>query len=147
MKVWKQNQKLYHLLTSEYSDDLNKMDVEYDFEDLVGAAMKFVAMEPTEEPIYPGKAYSVAIIYSRLLRDHFGEDFYEVLDDPMLMYGNDEWFVPYSEAPEVYDSIIEKMGGIDNIPLTGRWVDFTVNYFKEECLGESDCFNLPEDKE
>lgn len=141
MKIWKQNQKLYHLLTTDFSDDMSKMNVKYDYEDLVGAALKFFH-DPEDLMVYPGKAYAVAVIYAKLLVDNFEEDFYEVLDDPLLMFGNDYNFVTYSEGQVVYDALIEALGGVDNIPLTGKWVDYTVKYFKEEFMCESECFNV-----
>jgi len=141
MKEWKANQKLYHLMTQVHTDAVENFETIIDREDVVGPALEYL-LDPREESVYPGKSYAVALIYSRLLWEHFNEPFYEVLNDPMLLYGTDEYFVPYTQDKESYDIILEALGGIENIPLKGRWVDFTVQYFKDECMAEAACFKI-----
>lgn len=138
---WKLNQQLYHLMTDKHSDAIENFEVIIDREDCIGPALEYL-LEPRDESVYPGKSYAVALIYARLLWEHFNEPFFEVLDDPMLLYGNDEYFVPYSQDKETYDIILDALGGIEAIPLSGRWVDYTVKYFRDECLAEAECFKM-----
>lgn len=108
MKEWKVNQLLYHRLTEEHSDDTRNFTTISD-PDVVGEALRYFRA-PIAASVYPGKSYAIAVIYARLLRDHFDEDFYEVLDDPDLLFGNDPYFVPYSENKTDYDKILEGLG-------------------------------------
>lgn len=140
MKDWKANQVLYHRLTQEHTDAVENFPTRID-DNIVGAALDYF-FNPQEESVYPGKSYAVAIIYARLLRDYFEEDFYEVLNDPEMLYNNDEYFVPYQQDRESYDAILAALGGVDHIPLEGKWVDFTVQYFNHECLAEAPCFGI-----
>jgi len=39
-----------------------------------------------------------------------GGNFWEYLDDPDLLYGNDPYFVPYSQDKGTYDCIINSVG-------------------------------------
>jgi hypothetical protein len=140
MKEWKANQVLYHRLTQVHTDAVENFPTRLD-DNAVGAALDYF-YNPQDESVYPGKSYAVALIYARLLRDHFGENFYEVLSDPELLYNNDEYFVPYHRDPQTYDAILTAVGGVDAIPLSGRWVDYTVRYFRDECLAEAPCFKM-----
>ena len=141
VKEWKLNQKLYHMMTEEHSDALENFDIIVDRDDLVVPAIAYFT-DPTDVLVYPAKSYAVALIYARMLWEHFNEPFYEVLDDPTLLFENDEYFIPYSQDPETYDDIIDAFGGYDKIPLTGKWVDYTVQYFRDECMGEAECFKM-----
>ena len=139
MKLWKSNQYVYNQLQQDFTDSMDKMNY-VETGDKVAGALKYLL---TDDDLleYPGKSYAVAIIYARLLKDHFEEDFYEVLNDPELLYGNDPYFTPYSEDSETYDTILDTLGGYANIPLEGKWIDHTVKYFREECLGENIFFD------
>ena len=58
---------------------------------------------------FPGAARAVAVAAADFVERHFGEDFYEVLDDPNLMHGNDPYFKRYSEDRPVYDAILRRV--------------------------------------
>jgi hypothetical protein len=90
--------------------------------------------------VYPAKSYVVALVFARLLVLHFEESFYDVLDDPELLYGSDPHFLPYSDDPDTYDKILTFIGGPENIPLEGPLIAHTVKYIHDECLGEGECF-------
>ena len=59
--------------------------------------------------IYPSKSYVVAICYAYWLSKDFGEDFYELLSDKDLLYGNDPYFKTYEEDTKTYDEILKKI--------------------------------------
>lgn len=58
---------------------------------------------------FPGAARAVAICSAYLVNRFFGESFFDTLDDPNLMNGNDKYFKRYSEDKETYDQIIALM--------------------------------------
>lgn len=79
---------------------------------------------------YPAKSYAVAIIYSKLLEDYFNIPFLESLNDPELLYNNDHFFVPYIEAHQIYDEVLNKISLNFNINLPQ--ITKTIEYFKKE---------------
>lgn len=97
-------------MTPEHTDALENFDIVVDHDDLVVPAVAYFT-DPQDVLVYPAKSYAVALIYARLLWEHFNEAFFEVLDDPDLLYGNDEYFVPYSQDPTTYDAILDTFGG------------------------------------
>ena len=133
MKEWKIYQQLYNSLITEHSDasDLQPTVIS---DELVENALSYV-MRKDEAAIYPAKSYIVAIIYATKLSEVYGEDFYEVLNDPDLFCGQDLYFKTYDEDPDTYDQIIERLKSIDGW-LSGGWAPFTVNYFYLECTEE-----------
>lgn len=85
---------------------------------------------------YPAKSYAVAVIYAHLLEQHFGVPFGESLNDPMLLYGNDPHYVPYTDDPEVYHTIHQNVC-LDEGITYGLLHEFpqvvaTVDYFNRE---------------
>lgn len=104
LKEWKVRQEVYRRLNKPTTDDLNKVDIEWRPDTIVEDALRHWN-EYIEEWIYPAKSYFVGICYARWIADDFQEDFYEVLDDPDLL-PDDPYFVPYSEATEIYDAIL-----------------------------------------
>lgn len=79
---------------------------------------------------YPAKAYFVAIVYAKMLEIHFGIPFLEALSEPDLLI-EDKWFVPYQEAKDIYDKIIENIPNeFIQLPSTNK----TIQYFMEEFL-------------
>lgn len=56
----------------------------------------------------PGKIYAVAVVYAKLLAEHFPDTtLLEQLDRPDLLYGNSPGFQRYSARPAIYDAIIQ----------------------------------------
>jgi hypothetical protein len=100
-------------------------------DDKVTAALNYVR-EKTDVGTYPGKSYIVAIIYATMINRVYGDDFFKLLDDPDLLYGQDDFFVPYSKDKETYDSILEQLKSIPNW-IEGGWAPKTVEYFYLEC--------------
>jgi hypothetical protein len=91
--------------------------------------------EPVDHLVYPAKSFAVAIIYSFLIEKNFKTSFYESLNDPELLCGNDRFYKTYYERKDVYDAIISS---IDLSSETFRLncllsqVDTTVAYFSKE---------------
>jgi hypothetical protein len=87
---------------------------------------------------YPGKSFAVAIMYASWIEDEFaGEDLYTLLDDPDLLPG-DDYFVPYSQAKDIYDSIIEFIDNNMNCDIPNDvqlpYVEMTKHYFEKEFM-------------
>lgn len=136
MKDWKVNQELFHRLNKEHRDDLNEVDVVISENVKEEALRHFI--EHVDEWIYPAKSFVVAYCYAAWLTEDFAEDFWLLLNDPDLLYGNDPHFVTVSEDHEgVYDFLMENVGL--PIPSTGMVPDIR-EYYEEECL-ENNCFH------
>lgn len=101
---WKMRQQLYHDVTDDYTDDLRKFTVVIE-EDIVAGAVKYFHTTDVGW-IYPAKSYVVGICYAVWLNKIYGTPVYELLNDPELLFGNDPYFVPYSQDPTTYDAII-----------------------------------------
>lgn len=115
MKLWKVKQEIYHRLNKEHSDDLNKVTI-VDSNDVVNdAVMHF--KEHVDEWVYPAKSYFVAICYAQWISEDFNENFYDLLNDPDLLHGNDPYFVTYKQDPETYDAIIKRVPLIEMIGM------------------------------
>lgn len=127
MKEWKVRQEIYHRLNKDYSDDLNKVDILFT-DNIVEDALKHFR-EYVDQWIYPAKSYFVAICYASWIAQDFNEDFYEVLDDEMLLAGNDPYFIPYNSDRETYDKILKEIEL--PLPLTGMVPDVK-EYYDEE---------------
>ncbi|MDR3607742.1 MAG: hypothetical protein P4M08_10220 [Oligoflexia bacterium] len=87
---------------------------------------------PQPELYYPCKSYCVAVIYARLLNRCFGVDFFAVLNDPELLFGNDPYFVRYSDDRAFYDAILSKIS-LD-FDESIYQVERTISFFKREFL-------------
>ena len=108
IKEWKVKQELFHRLNKFHDDDLSLHEITIE-KDVVNWAIKY--FETNEIGwVYPAKSYVVGICYARWINEDYNEDFYEVLNDPDLLHGNDPYFVNYLEDKENYDKIIECVG-------------------------------------
>ena len=128
MKEWKMRQEYFHMMNKEYSDDLNKVKIKMTNNVIEDAIQHFE--EYVDEWIYPSKSYVVAICYASWISEDFDEDFYEVLNDPELLAGNDPYFVPYEEDKYTYDRIIEEVLPLQMIGM----VPDIREYYEEEIL-------------
>lgn len=126
MKDWKARQAAFHLMNKEYSDDLNSVQITLS-SDIVNNALRHFN-EYVEQWIYPAKSYAVAICYAKWLERDYGEDFYEVLNDKDLLFGNDPYFVPYLDDKIVYDAILEQLDFQEDKGM----VPDIYEYYKEE---------------
>ena len=127
MKEWKARQGAYHLSTSFFKDDLNKVDIEWRPDTVVEDALRHFK-EKVDTWIYPAKSFVVAICYAHWLQKDFGEDFFEVLNDHELLHNNDPYFVPYYKEPLVYDAILTCLEFNENAGM----VPDIYEYYKEE---------------
>lgn len=107
-KEWKIKQEIFHRLNKNHDDDLVFHNIEMN-DDIVGCAIKYF-LENSQGWVYPSKSYVVAICYAKWLSEDYGENFYELLNDKNLLYGNDPFFKVYSEDSNSYDKIIENVG-------------------------------------
>jgi hypothetical protein len=117
MQEHKFRQDIYHRLHRYHSDDLNQQDIVID-DDIIGTAVDYFCRSDLGW-VYPGKSYMVAICYARWLSQHYGDNPLTYLVDPDLLYGNDPYYVAYSEDPETYDQILESIGGWEFDESTG----------------------------
>jgi len=106
-KEWKIRQELYHKTNIEHDDDLNKLRIEYS-NDVVKTALKYFNDKDLGF-VYPAKSYVVAICYAYWLSKDFNENFYELLRDKNLLYGNDPYFKTYEEDTKTYDEILKNI--------------------------------------
>ncbi len=134
MASWKSRQKAYHLMNpiESMKDDLSKRTYQMVEDDhLLENILLHFRVHP-DEFYYPSKSYVVAIVYARLLVDHFNVDFYEVLNDEELLFNNDPYFTPYLSDKGLYDSILDSVGM--NFDLTVGAPAHIAPYFYEEFL-------------
>ena len=82
--------------------------------------------------IYPAKSFFVAIVYAKCLEKYFGGHYLQYLDKRDLL-PDDKFFSTYSEAKQLYDSILMELpDNIFDLASTQK----TINYFKKEFLIE-----------
>ncbi len=108
MKEWKIRQNIFHRLNHKHDDDLSLHSVEVT-ENIVDNAVKYFTTTELSW-VYPAKSYVVAICYARWLNEYFAEDFYDALNDPDLLFGNDPFYVPYEQDKYTYNKILETIG-------------------------------------
>ena len=128
MQEWKARSKAYHLLATEFKDDLNKVEIKMT-DDIVGEAVRHFN-EKVDEWIYPAKSYFVAICYANWITEDFKENFLDVLDDPDLL-PHDPYFKRYSEDMETYDDILHYANWNNN---EQGMVPDVREYYEEEML-------------
>lgn len=128
MKEWKVRQEVYHRLNEEHGDDLNCVEIEI-VDDVVASAIRYFT-ETEVGWLYPSKSYVVAILYAKWLHEEFNEDFITALDDPDLLYGNDPYFVTYSQDKENYIKIIAALPN----SMDGGMIPDIRNYFEKEFM-------------
>ena len=128
MKEWKVRQEVYHRLNEEHGDDLNCVEIEI-VDDVVASAIRYFT-ETEVGWLYPSKSYVVAILYAKWLHEEFSEDFITALDDPNLLYGNDPYFVTYSQDKENYIKIIAALPN----SMDGGMIPDIRNYFEKEFM-------------
>jgi len=133
IKEWKIKQELYHRMITDYTDDLNKLPVEFS-NDVVENAVKYFYNKDMPF-IYPSKSYVVAICYAYWLSKDFNENFYELLNDCDLLYGNDPHFKIYNEDMNTYDRILKEIMPLDE--TKGIVPDIKEYYKKEFFINES----------
>jgi hypothetical protein len=127
---YKAFQRLYDELVQEHSDAFELMEFVID-DELVNNAMKY--FEAATFPlVYPAKSYAVAIIYAHKLSEIYGLDIHTVLDDKDLFLGQDPYFVPYSEDPATYETILQRLKHKPNW-LESGWAPKSVQYCLLEC--------------
>ena len=141
MKEHKIRQQMFHTL--EIPDDYFNAPVflrnHHSDSELVNEIVEYFTI-PVDILKYPSKSYAVAIIYSKLLEIHFGENFYDSLDDLGLLFENDVFFVPYHQAKHIYDAVLEQIPLDFNTNLPQ--IQTTIDYFRKEFyLAENPYFN------
>ncbi len=134
MEEWKVRQEIYHRVNQVFDDDLNTKDVVLS-EDIENNAVRYF-IERDIGWIYPAKSYMVGICYARWLAEHFGGQPIDYLEDPDLLYGNDPYFVRYSQDPKTYHSILELIGGWEFDVDKGMVPDVYRYFLEEFMIGE-----------
>lgn len=134
MTEWKFRQDLYHKLSESHPDQYTDDEIEYmddqSPEAIIAKVLWYFDGNVPEKVIYPAKSFFVAIVYARLLRDHFNEDPMMVLNDIDLLYGNDPHFEIYDQAKHIYDPILNVIGW--DFDLSKGEIPDVENYFNEE---------------
>jgi len=125
-------QEIFYRLNSKFDDDLSNFEIKLvEGDEIAEKAIEYFHNTATGW-VYPSKSYVVGICYARWISDIWGHDFYELLNDPGLLYNNDPYFVTYSESKQIYDKIIAEVGkGFDeNIGI----IPDIKRYFLEEFM-------------
>ena len=131
MKEWKIRQEVYHRINQVFDDDLNTKEIVLS-DDITNNAVRYFT-ERDIGWIYPAKSYMVGICYARWISEHFGGDPIEYLDDVDLLYGNDPYFVTYTDNSTIYDQILEAIGGWKFDTAQGMVPDVR-QYFDDEFM-------------
>ena len=133
MKEWKIRQQIYNdiIVITDFAEDY---DVPIFIDDtseqhIINHIVDYFTI-PVAELIFPAKSYAVAIIYAKLITHYFNEDFYEILNDPTLLYENDKYFMPYMKAQNIYDQALSQIPNDLNIELPQ--IQATINFFEDE---------------
>ena len=131
MKEWKIRQEVYHRINQVFDDDLNTKEIVLS-DDITNNAVRYFT-EKDIGWIYPAKSYMVGICYARWLSEYFGGDPIDYLDDADLLYGNDPYFVRYTDNSKIYDQILEIIGQWQFDTSQGMVPDVR-QYFDEEFM-------------
>lgn len=134
MQDWKIKQEIYHRLNRVHDDDLKDKQVSFT-EKIVEVAIRYFN-EKNVGWIYPSKSYMVAICYAKWLSEIYGNDPFEYLDDPDLLFNNDPYFVQYANDPKNYHKILNNIGGWDFDQSLGMVPDVR-EYFEKEFMIET----------
>jgi hypothetical protein len=62
--------------------------------------------ERVDKFIYPAKSYCVAVCYAKWIERDYGDNFWDLLNDPALLYSNDPYFEIYNDKKQIYNPII-----------------------------------------
>jgi hypothetical protein len=144
MKEHKLRQKVYHQ-TQPITDSIYDISKEkiylvkdfYTFQEIIEDIEKHFK-EDVELLQYPAKSFMVSIVYATLISKYFGLDYYESLSDMDLLFGNDPYFVAYSnESKSVYDEVLIRVypvliNIINDSMLLPSQLKSTIEYFKKE---------------
>lgn len=108
---WKILQEIYHRLNTELSDDAKNFDIEFS-DNIVENAIKYFK-QTNIGWIWPAKSYMVGICYAKWLKDIYGGEFLEYLNDPELLYNNDPYFKTYKEDQNSYNCILKAINYLE----------------------------------
>jgi hypothetical protein len=136
MKKWKALQEAYHRLNPETPDMVDPDDIalmcETDPMSIVAMVSRYMQGYVPEKIVYPAKSYFVALVYARLLRDHFGEDPVEMLGDIDLLHGNDPYYETIHTGHDIYMAVINAFGW--DFDLTLGEIPDVQKYFMDEFM-------------
>jgi hypothetical protein len=114
MKEYEYRRTNFYTLQSSFNfeDEHKNFDIIIDEENVVEDAVKYL-LDGSTYLKFPGAARAVAYAAADLIAQEFGENFFEVLNDPNLMHGNDPYFKTYEEDKEVYNEIVQRISHIN----------------------------------
>lgn len=103
----KYRQQVFYQLHGHESfpDEHKNFDISIHEDTIVEDAVAYLRLGQSHTR-FPGAARAVAIATADFLNHNFGVDFYEALNDPTLMNGNDPYFKTYDQDKGIYDAII-----------------------------------------
>jgi hypothetical protein len=107
MKDYEYRRRTFYLLFGQESfEDAHKnFDMIFDYNTVIEDAVTYLK-DGTSYLRFPGAARAVALAAADIIANQFQEDFFEVLNDPFLMNGNDPYFKTYEQDKETYDMIL-----------------------------------------
>ena len=134
MKDYKFKQYTFNLY-GNFSDTLGSDSIKIELieQETIDKAVEYLTQE-MHLLSFPSKSYAVALIYSYLIEKIFHEDFWIPLNDQQLFCGNDKYFRTYNESSNIYDAILQKINGKENILQNYHLpqIKKTIFYFSEE---------------
>lgn len=129
-------QKIYFALHSgDFDDDIETLGYEESPDVLEHCIKQW--MDPSAPLVFPSKSINVAVIYARLLEQHFKQSHLLYLSDPDLLYGTDRFFQPYPSFQVEYDAMLELITTETIASSTNPSVLKTVAYFNDEFMVNS----------
>jgi hypothetical protein len=87
--------------------------------------------ERVDKFIYPAKSYCVAICYAKWIERDYGDNFWDLLNDPALLYSNDPYFEIYKDKKHIYNPIISAFPEDETlgmIPDIRDWYEKEIRY-------------------
>ena len=132
MKEWKLKQEVYHRLNPTHSDMLMDKEISliWDEQETVRFAIKHWH-ERVDKFIYPAKSYCVAVCYAKWIERDYGDNFWDLLNDPNLLYSNDPYFEVYKDKKHIYNPIISAFPEDESqgmIPDIRDWYEKEIKY-------------------
>ena len=113
MKKYMYRRKMFYSLQEsfDYPDEHKNFEI-IDSPNVVEDAVTYL-LDGSSYLRFPGAARAVAIAAAELISKEFGENFFEILNDPDLMHGNDPYFKTYEEDKETYHEILQRLPAIN----------------------------------
>lgn len=88
----------------------------------------------TNDPLltFPLKSFAIAIIYGLLIEKYFKISLYDSLNNKLLLFNNDKFFIPYYKNKKVYKQTISYFGKNNILSINSNTVNVISTYWYKE---------------